>query len=141
MRLIAVEYDRSCAIAQTSQPQSTTQEGWGAPGTVYEGIQFRQAILESLETLDAAVRSLVPTFPRMRPHQCIETYLRPLEGILTHHDRTCLKAYSEFIQAARYAEREPSRDDYEACMEIHSTMKQMYATILCGKVQTTYFTL
>jgi len=57
----------------------------------------------------------------MRPHQSVEAHLRPLQGILTHHDDTCLGAYSDFIQAARYAEQEPSPEDYEACMRIHTS--------------------
>lgn len=74
---------------------------------------------------DVLARSLIPTFPPMKPHQSAEAHLKPLESILTRHDPQCLTKYSTYIQQARYAEREPSVGEYEMCMGLHVQMRQL----------------
>jgi len=49
--MISREYARCALIGHLSQPKSRRLEGWGAPGTPYEGVQFRPAILETTNVL------------------------------------------------------------------------------------------
>lgn len=67
--------------------------------------------------LDSAARRLLPTFPAIRPHQTADSYLKPLEGILTRKDPEVVRKYGELIQIARYEEREPSETEYETCRQ------------------------
>lgn len=51
------EFLRSCTIAFASLPKMSHQEGWGAPGTKYEGIRFRTAILDTVGTIGTCTSS------------------------------------------------------------------------------------
>jgi len=124
--LVATEYDRVCAISHIARPHATSQEGWGSPGTVLEGIHFRRAMLNSLVAVDKGVRSLLPSFPLLKPHQSVASHFKPLETLIAAQDPTWLRRYDALIQQARYAEREPSQQDYEECIRLASYLNQMF---------------
>ncbi|KAF8320264.1 hypothetical protein DL93DRAFT_2163905 [Clavulina sp. PMI_390] len=126
--LVASEYDRTCAVAYLCQPHGTQQQGWGMPGSEHEGVNFRHAMLQSVITLDATARMLVPALPALRPHQPVEAHFKSFERILTRHDPLCLSRYSSYIQQARYGDDEPMVSDYETCIRLQSHMHRMWIT-------------
>lgn len=75
--------------------------------------------------VDLQVRSLLPSFPALKPHQSMALHLKPIESLITAQDPTCLERYDSLIQQARYAEREPSQHDYEESMRLASYFRQM----------------
>jgi hypothetical protein len=110
-------------------------------GTGLEGIHFRRAMLNTLVTvgqygnpwprqinditLDKGARSLLPSFPLLKPHQSVASHFKPLETLIAAQDPTWLRRYDLLIQQARYAEREPSQQDYEECTLLASYLNQM----------------
>lgn len=54
---IEQEFLRSCAIAYASLPKVAHRDGWGAPGTKYDGVRFRTAILDTVGPIGACSSS------------------------------------------------------------------------------------
>lgn len=50
---IATEYSRTAVIAHISQATAGMHEGWGRPGTKWDGIHFRTFILGTLPEMRA----------------------------------------------------------------------------------------
>ncbi len=50
-RYIQQEYTRACLIAYESRPKDGYQEGWGRPGTNYEGVRFRTSLLDTVRKI------------------------------------------------------------------------------------------
>ncbi|KAF9513758.1 hypothetical protein BS47DRAFT_1392973 [Hydnum rufescens UP504] len=118
--LVATEYDRVCAISQIAQPQITSQEGWGSPGTALEGVHFRRTMLNTLSTVTVAIFPTVKT----SPISCFPS--EAFGGWIAARDPTWLRRYDTLIQQARYAEREPSRLDCEECEQLASYLTQIF---------------
>ena len=51
---IQQEYTRACLIAYESRPKGGFQEGWGQPGTKFEGIRFRTSLLDTIRIIGAS---------------------------------------------------------------------------------------
>ena len=79
-------------------------------------------------SLDKGVRSLLPSFPLLKPHQSVASHFKPLETLIAAQDPTWLRRYDVLIQQARYAEREPSQQDYEECARLASYLNQMWVS-------------
>ena len=113
-------------------------------GTILEAVHFRRAMLKTLVTvgqyynpfhrqiddisLDKGVRSLLPSFPLLKPHQSVASHFKSLEALITARDPTWLRRYDVLIQQARYAEREPSQQDYEECALLASYLNEMWVS-------------
>lgn len=52
-RFIQQEYTRACLIAYESRPKDGFQEGWGRPGTNYQGVRLRTALLDTVRDIGA----------------------------------------------------------------------------------------
>lgn len=52
---IATEYSRTAVIAHISQATAGTHEGWGRPGTKWDGTHFRTFILDTLPEMRESV--------------------------------------------------------------------------------------
>ncbi|KAH7104219.1 hypothetical protein BKA62DRAFT_498597 [Auriculariales sp. MPI-PUGE-AT-0066] len=112
---ISHEYLRCAAILAASQPTNGNHEGWGEIGTEYEGIRLRRRLLDTIHELNAAVLFLLPSYPPIRPTTRIAEHLRQLEGILVQRNKRAISSlveYDSIIEFARYAQREPTMDEF-----------------------------
>jgi len=132
------EYLRTCLITYESQPTGIVQEGWGVPGTPYEGVYFRRALLDTIPTIDKAAQSLLGSdHPILRPHKTMEQHFRLLQPYVDvkftvvepYRRMTALAFYDAAIQMARYGERELSEEEFTEAMRaattIHSILEEL----------------
>ncbi|KAL0580293.1 hypothetical protein V5O48_001710 [Marasmius crinis-equi] len=141
---ITEEYVRTCLIALQSEPKDVYHEGWGRPGTRYEGVRFRKALLDtipeigekSLTTriypipippLDALVHLVIPTHPTRKPHDRMLHHFRFIIPLLTtdEDELTPLHYYDSAIQLARNSYREPTEREFELGMEMADNIKRI----------------
>ncbi|KAJ8084214.1 hypothetical protein PM082_002981 [Marasmius tenuissimus] len=126
---ITEEYVRTCLIALQSEPKDVFHEGWGKPGTRYEGIRFRKALLDTIPEIDALVHLVIPTHPTRKPHDRMLHHFRfilPLLKTDTDDDGlTPLHYYDSAIQLARNSHREPTEKEFELGMEMVDTIKRI----------------
>ncbi|EEB91324.1 hypothetical protein MPER_10332 [Moniliophthora perniciosa FA553] len=90
------EYVRTSLIAFQSEPKDVVHEGWGRPGTRWDGVRFRQALLDSIPEIGSDEDELTP-----------------------------LHYYDSAIQLARIAHREPTEREFELGMEMAEAIKQI----------------
>ncbi|KAM0746947.1 hypothetical protein T439DRAFT_329218 [Meredithblackwellia eburnea MCA 4105] len=96
--LISNEFDRASVIALISRPEGRRMEGWGRPGTEYEGIHFRTAILSTIPVLQSLPLPLSSSLPPA---------LHPLADL-----------YDDLLSKAKYGKMEPTEEEYEECVKI-----------------------
>ncbi|TRM65818.1 hypothetical protein BD626DRAFT_192488 [Schizophyllum amplum] len=135
-RYMTEEYVRTCLIAHESLPKDVVRPGWGRPGTTYEGIYYRRALLDTIPRLDALARVVIPTHPPLRPHARMLHHFRfllPLlttqrepsirvgeDGVVDYGEETeedlltSLHYYDAAIQIARHSAEEPTMEEFEA---------------------------
>lgn len=79
--------------------------------------------------IDYAARDLASSLPPLKPHQSLAQHLQPFAALIATHEPALIIAYSKLIEKARYAEREPSEQDYELCLILAARLSQMYVTV------------
>uniref|UniRef100_A0A0W0F8S0 Uncharacterized protein n=1 Tax=Moniliophthora roreri TaxID=221103 RepID=A0A0W0F8S0_MONRR len=121
------EYVRTCLAAFQSEPKDVVHEGWGRPGTRWDGVRFRRALLDTIPEIDALVHLVIPTHPFLKPHDRMLHHFRfilPLLGS-DEDELTPLHYYDSAIQLARTAHREPTEHEFELGMEMAEAIKQI----------------
>ncbi|KZO95092.1 hypothetical protein CALVIDRAFT_189953 [Calocera viscosa TUFC12733] len=102
-KLVEAEYTRASLIAYIARPRNKVAPGWGTPGGDLENIFLPRALLDTLSTVDAAARNLLPSLPPIRPQVTVTQHLAPLTEILhgeKFHEQ--IRIYDGLIQRARY---------------------------------------
>ncbi|GAA5881770.1 hypothetical protein JCM1840_004825 [Sporobolomyces johnsonii] len=125
--LISNEYNRACVITKVAQPKGRQQAGWGRPGTDFENVYFRSAILSTIPTLRSA---LTPLFPALGPSLSNSSHARagplsPLAPLLKLSPSPVPEAlvplaelYEQQLVRAKYARKEPSERDWDETVKI-----------------------
>ncbi|KAF8585581.1 hypothetical protein K439DRAFT_1646589 [Ramaria rubella] len=124
-KFIQDEYWRASAIAYVSQPKNSKQKGWGTPGTLYGGINFRRVILDTVSIIDAQARVIVPRLPALRPHVRMIQHLGALAALFPSDGVSCLKTYDATVQLARYSKEEPTEAEFERGMRAYQELLDM----------------
>ncbi|KAF5382921.1 hypothetical protein D9757_006371 [Collybiopsis confluens] len=124
---ITEEYARTCLIIHQSQPRDAIHEGWGRPGTRYEGIRFRRALLDTIPEIDTLAHLVIPTHPPLKPHARMIHHFRFILPLLTSNEGepTPLHIYDSVIQLARISHREPTEEEFELGMDSVETILQI----------------
>jgi len=125
-KLIESEFNRASTIVYVSRPTPRVLEGWGVPGSRYDGVNFRRGILDTLPVIDQDARTIVPSLPLYRPHLSAAQHFRPIASLITPHDPLCLDTYHRLIEKARYSQTEPSEADYERCLVLFAQLRQIF---------------
>ncbi|KZO95094.1 hypothetical protein CALVIDRAFT_599535 [Calocera viscosa TUFC12733] len=102
-KLVEAEYTRASLIAYIARPRNKVAPGWGTPGGDLENIFLPRALLDTLSTVDAAVRNLLPSLLPIRPQVTVTQHLAPLTEILhgeKFHEQ--IRLYDALVQRARY---------------------------------------
>ncbi|KAJ7071308.1 hypothetical protein C8F01DRAFT_1206842 [Mycena amicta] len=127
---IAQEYMRACLVAHESLPTQVNHLGWGRPGTKYEGIRFRRALLNTIPEIDILAHMVIPAHPTVKPHVRMLHHFRYLLPLLSAQDEelTALHYYDSAIQLARNSAAEPTEDEFilgmAAADEIKKTLNE-----------------
>jgi len=125
-KLVESEYNRASTIVYVSRPEPRMLEGWGLPGSRYDSVYFRRAILDTLTIVDQDARSVVPSLPPYRPHLSVAQHFRAITPLVTPHNPTCLEIYHRLIEKARYAEQEPTETDYDRCLVVFAQLREIF---------------
>jgi len=109
------EYSRACLISYESLPKDAHREGWGRPGTRWDGVCFRRYLLDTVPDLDAKARLLIPSLPPLRPNDRMSHHYRFIAPLMPTDDegRSPLHYYDSAIQLARQSDREPTEREFE----------------------------
>ncbi|THU94826.1 hypothetical protein K435DRAFT_667476 [Dendrothele bispora CBS 962.96] len=126
-KYITKEYARTCLISHESLPKEASRPGWGQPGTPYQDIRFRTALLETIPVLDNLARNIIPATPPLKPHARMLHHFRYIIPILNTGDDglTPLHYYDSVIQLARYSSREPTLKEFEYGMHVMEQIRGM----------------
>ncbi|KAF8481226.1 hypothetical protein DFH94DRAFT_738861 [Russula ochroleuca] len=121
------EYSRACLIAFESLPKDADREGWGRPGTRWDGVCFRRFLLDTVPDLDAQARLLIPSLPPLRPNDRISHHYRFIAPLMPADDEgwTPLHYYDSAIQLARQADREPTEREFEVGIAAADEIKKI----------------
>jgi len=139
---ISQEYARACLIMHVSSPKDGYQEGWGLPGSQYEGIQFRRSLLDTIPVIDKLAHKVIPHHPQMRPHLRMLHHFRFIIPLLSKDEDglTPLHYYDSGIQLARNSSDEPIEAEYVRCMaaahEIKKTLDDCSSEMEIGQRST-----
>jgi len=121
------EYLRTCLIAFESLPKDAHREGWGRPGTRWDGVCFRRFLLDTVPDLDAQARLLIPSLPPLRPNDRMSHHFRFIAPLIPMDDegRSPLHYYDSAIQLARQADREPTDGEFEVGIAAADKIKRI----------------
>ncbi|KAI0307850.1 hypothetical protein B0F90DRAFT_1677822 [Multifurca ochricompacta] len=124
---VVQEYSRACLISFESLPKDAHQEGWGKPGTQWDGICFRRFLLDTIPDLDAQARLLIPSLPPLRPNDRMSHHYRFIASLMpTDEDGLSpLHYYDSAIQLARQADREPTEREFEVGVAAADEIKRI----------------
>ncbi|KAK7064460.1 hypothetical protein R3P38DRAFT_44798 [Favolaschia claudopus] len=131
------EYMRTCLISYESLPTDVFHPGWGrpgkqylvfdatqirlciSPGTKYEGIRFRRALLDTIQVIDTLAHEVIPAHPSLKPHARMLHHFRFILPLLTTDDPefTPLHYYDSAIQLARNSSTEPTEEEFTLGMQ------------------------
>ncbi|EJD55663.1 hypothetical protein AURDEDRAFT_109907 [Auricularia subglabra TFB-10046 SS5] len=127
-KFISEEYLRSAAILYASQPVDGHQDGWGDPGTDFEGIRFRRRLLDTVVEVDEAARAIVPRLLPIRPHTRVLHHLRALTPLIPVDESgsSCLRRYDSVIEFARHARREPTEEEFVRGLQAASDLVTIF---------------
>ncbi|KAJ7275328.1 hypothetical protein B0H12DRAFT_1042010 [Mycena haematopus] len=112
------EYMRTCLVAHESLPTDTFHPGWGRPGTKFEGVRFRRALLDTIPEIDALARAVIPAHPPLKPHARMLHHFRFILPLLNSNaddddeGLTTLHFYDSAIQLARNGAEEPTEEEF-----------------------------
>ncbi|KAF7310656.1 hypothetical protein HMN09_00608400 [Mycena chlorophos] len=91
---IAQEYMRACLVSHQSLPTEVFHPGWGRPGTKYEGVRLRRALLDTIPEIDILAHMVIPAHPTVKPHVRMLHHFRYLLPLLSTEDElTALHYY------------------------------------------------
>eukprot|EP00918_Siedleckia_nematoides_P052568 GHVU01114826.1.p1 GENE.GHVU01114826.1~~GHVU01114826.1.p1 ORF type:complete len:245 (-),score=3.08 GHVU01114826.1:35-769(-) len=126
-KFLTQEYARTCLIAHQSQPTDAFHEGWGRPGTQYEGVRFRRTLLDTIPKIDSLAHLVIPTHPSLKPHARMIHHFRFILPLLPSNDNelTPLHYYDSVIQLAKISNREPTQEEFELGIESAETIIQV----------------
>lgn len=123
---IAQEYLRTCLVAHESMPTDVFHPGYGRPGTKYEGVRFRRALLDTIREIDIIAHMVIPTHPTLKPHARMLHHFRFLLPLLNAPDDefTALHYYDSAIQLARNSAAEPTEEEFILGMQAAEEIKR-----------------
>ncbi|KAE9410897.1 hypothetical protein BT96DRAFT_912313 [Gymnopus androsaceus JB14] len=126
-KFVTKEYARTCLIAYQSLPTDAFHEGWGRPGTQYEDVRFRRALLDTIPKIDSLAHLVIPTHPPLKPHARMIHHFRFILPLLplNEDELTPLHYYDSVIQLARISHREPTVEEFELGIESAETIIQV----------------
>ncbi|KAL0950957.1 hypothetical protein HGRIS_007708 [Hohenbuehelia grisea] len=109
------EYVRACLITYESQPKDAFHEGWGRPGTQYEGVRFRRALLDTVHEIDELAHIVFPRHRPLKPHARMLEHFRALIPLLpsTPEGISYLHYYDSAVQIARDSSKEPTEEEFD----------------------------
>jgi len=124
---ITQEYARACLVTYASSPKDGYQDGWGLPGTQYEGTQFRRSLLDTIPVIDKLAHQVIPRHPELRPHARMLHHFRFILPLLPKDQDglTPLHYYDSGIQLAKNSAVEPTEAEYIRCMAAAYEMKRI----------------
>ncbi|KAF8213370.1 hypothetical protein K438DRAFT_1089433 [Mycena galopus ATCC 62051] len=112
------EYMRTCLVSHESLPTDVFHPGWGRPGTKYEGVRFRRALLNTIPSIDALAHTVIPAHPPLKPHVRMLHHFRFILPLLNSNtddedeEFTPLHYYDSAIQLARNSAEEPTEEEF-----------------------------
>ncbi|KAJ6509246.1 hypothetical protein C8R47DRAFT_1173956 [Mycena vitilis] len=111
---MAQEYMRTCLVSHESLPTDVFHPGWGRPGTKFDGVRFRSALLDTIPQIDALAHMVIPAHPPLKPHARMLHHFRFILPLLNTEDEefTPLHYYDSAIQLARNAAEEPTEEEF-----------------------------
>ncbi|KAJ7462675.1 hypothetical protein B0H11DRAFT_2159960 [Mycena galericulata] len=123
---IAQEYMRTCLVSHESLPQDVFHAGWGRPGTKYEGVRFRRALLDTIPEIDTLAHMVIPAHPALKPHARMLHHFRFILPLLNGEDEefTPLHYYDSAIQLARNSAEEPTEHEFALGMQAAEEIKK-----------------
>ncbi|KAJ7139836.1 hypothetical protein C8R44DRAFT_605701 [Mycena epipterygia] len=123
---IAQEYIRACLVSHESLPAEVFHPGWGRPGTKYEGVRFRRALLDTIPEIDILAHMVMPAHPTIKPHARMLHHFRFILPLLNAEDEefTPLHYYDSAIQLARNSAQEPTEAEFELGMQAAEEIKK-----------------
>jgi len=121
------EYARACLVTYASSPKDGYHEGWGLPGTRYEGIQFRRSLLDTIPVIDELAHQVIPRHPELRPHARVLHHFRFILPLLSKDEDglTPLHYYDSGIQLVRNSSVDPTEAEYARCMAAAHEIKRV----------------
>jgi len=121
------EYSRACLISFESLPKDAHREGWGRPGTRWDGVCFRRLLLDTVPDLDTQARLLIPSLPPLRPNDRLSHHFRFIAPLIPTDEegRSPLHYYDSAIQLARQADREPTEREFEVGVAAADEIKRI----------------
>jgi len=124
---VTQEYSRACLISFESLPKDAHREGWGRPGTRWDGVCFRRCLLDTVPDLDAQARLLIPSLPPLRPNDRMSHHYRFIAPLIPTDDEglSPLHYYDSAIQLARQADREPTEREFEVGIAAADEIKRI----------------
>ncbi|KAJ7783467.1 hypothetical protein DFH07DRAFT_864484 [Mycena maculata] len=123
---ITQEYMRTCLVSHESLPADVFHAGWGRPGTKYEGVRFRRALLDTIPEIDTLAHMVIPAHPVLKPHARMLHHFRFILPLLNAEDEefTPLHYYDSAIQLARNAAEEPTEPEFVLGMQAAEEIKK-----------------
>ncbi|KAJ7666405.1 hypothetical protein B0H17DRAFT_880639, partial [Mycena rosella] len=127
---VAQEYMRTCLVAHESLPTDVVHAGWGRPGTEYDGVRFRRALLDTIpeigESRYTLAHTVIPAHPTLKPHARMLHHFRFILPLLSAEDDelTPLHYYDSAIQLARNAAEEPTEHEFALGMQAVEEIKK-----------------
>ncbi|KAJ6574817.1 hypothetical protein B0H19DRAFT_935362 [Mycena capillaripes] len=128
------EYMRTCLVAHESLPTDVFHPGWGRPGTKYEGVRFRRALLDTISEIgdaDTLAHMVMPAHPTLKPHARMLHHFRFILPLLNTEDEefTPLHYYDSAIQLARNAAEEPTEEEFLLGMQAAAEIRKRCTSI------------
>ncbi|GMK59718.1 hypothetical protein CspeluHIS016_0803240 [Cutaneotrichosporon spelunceum] len=126
---IATEYSRTAMIAHISQATAGMHEGWGRPGTKWEGIHYRTFILDTLPEMRVLLLGDTPSRPNdlvalIAAASRIDPPQRPGEPSTLE---LFVASYVDILQRARYQRAEPTEKEAGAAEKIVAFVRNLIA--------------
>ncbi|KAF5336865.1 hypothetical protein D9611_003346 [Ephemerocybe angulata] len=125
-KYVTQEYVRACLVSYESLPKDIVHAGWGRPGSKYDGVYFRRALLDTIPKIDTLAHAVIPTHPKLKPHARMLLHFRFLVPLLPKDEdgMSPLHYYDSAIQLARNAESELTEEEFELGMKAASEIER-----------------
>ncbi|KIL70654.1 hypothetical protein M378DRAFT_183271 [Amanita muscaria Koide BX008] len=116
-KYVTQEYIRACLVSYESLPKNhdVLHGGWGRPGTKYEGIRFKDHLLDTISYIDELAHKVIPSHPPLKPHARMLHHFRFILPLLPldKDGLTPLHYYDSAIQIARNSSVLLSEQEFE----------------------------